>query len=332
MRNRDHRFILCRPQAGLTDIISRIGNCVRYGDRFNRFVIVDTNFGGAVHFRDEFSNYFVSHDNDLILTSKDHVAQFDHLATYPHSFTGRINSYRASYDNSKSAYADLETGEITNFDFTKNYSEPLLLSHASGGGMRKAKIALRRLSLSELLRKEVELRLARIGGVYSSIHIRNSDFTTDYEAHVKELQQRNSGLIYVATDNLKALNFCRELFGANRVFNFSTLPQDAGNPIHSNTLLDARAHNIDAICDLILLASAKTYYFFPLSNPHLTGAKYSGYSKLAEALHNDKVLLRQFIRADAFGTVARMRLKMRKVLYRGLGLVSTLMPFIRSAN
>lgn len=326
------RCLLCRPQAGLTDILSRIGNCVRYGDRFNRFVIVDTNFTGAVHFRDEFSYYFVSHDRDLILTSKNHVSQFDRLATYPHSFAGRINTYGAAYDKSKSAYADLETGEIPNFDFTKNYDEPLLLSHSSGGGTRKAKIALRRLSLSEPLRKLVESRLALIGEGYCSIHIRNSDFTTDYEAHVKDLQHRISGPVYVATDNLKALNYCRELLGANRVFNFSTLPQDAGNPIHSNTFLDARAHNIDAICDLILLASAKTYYFFPLSNPELTGAIYSGYSKLAEVLHTDKTLLRQFIHADSFGTVARTRLKLRKALYRGIGLVSTFMPLVGSAD
>ena len=322
------RLLLCRPQAGLTDMFSRIGGCVRYADIFGRHVIVEMDFKGAEHFRDDFSYYFVSHDRQLTLSSANYVERFDHLKTHPASFTGRVNSYKAQYSLAVEAIADVETGEIPSFDFGKDYPEPLLLSHAAGGGLRKAEIALRRLSLSKVLSDEVHARLNRIGAAYTSIHIRNTDFTTDYKARVEALQDRISGPIYVATDNLDVLTYCRNLFGQDRVFNFSMLPNDAGHPMHSNQMLDARTHNIDAICDLILLASAKTYNFFPLSNPHLTGAKYSGFSKLAELLHKDQALLRQFIDAGSFGTVARLRLKLRKLIYRGLGLTSSLMPTI----
>ena len=305
---------------------------MRYADRYGREVIVELDFATASHFRDDFSFYFTSHDANLILTSAGVRADFDQLQTFPPEFKGRISSYRAQFSTSVMASVDVETGRIPNFDFSRDYSEPLLLSHASGGGIRKAEIALRRLSLSEELRCEVQNRLARIGGSYTSIHIRNTDFTTDYQMRVEALAGKISGPIYVATDNQEALQFCKTLFGNTRAFNFSTLPDDGGKPMHSNALLDARQSNFDAICDLILLASATTYYFFPLSNPQLTGATYSGFSRLAELLHKDKALLRQFVDSREFGSFARLRLRGRKMLYRCFGLASALMPAKRRSH
>jgi hypothetical protein len=322
------RLLLCRPQAGLTDVFSRIGRCVRYADSFGRQVIVEMDFVGAQHFRDDFEYYFVSHDGDLFLSSVKYSKRFDQLKANPKCFSGRINSYVATYSLKVEAIADVETGDIPCFDFSTDHVEPLLLYHASGGGLRKAKIALRRISLSAEVKQVVQARLSRLSRNYTSIHIRNTDFATDYKAHLSRVKSEIDGPIYVATDNCEVLNYCREIFGESRIYNFSNLPNEAGRPIHSNATLDARQHNIDAIADLILLASAQRYYYFPVFNANTEGVSYSGFSKFAELLHNDKQLLRQFVDANFFGVVARVRFKARKILYRLLGRAAFLMPII----
>ncbi len=93
MPHKSVRLLLCRPQAGLTDILSQIGKCLRYADRFNRTVIVEMDFKGAVHFRDDFGVYFTSHDPRLVLSSRAFTSQFDRLVAFPSNLTGRINSY-----------------------------------------------------------------------------------------------------------------------------------------------------------------------------------------------------------------------------------------------
>jgi hypothetical protein len=318
------RILLCRPQGGLTDILSQIGKCCRYAAMFDRTVVVETNFLGTTYFRDDFSNYFVSHDSSLILSSLKFASQFEDLKAVPAKFSGRINHYSAKYNDDLAAFAEVDCSDVTSFNFGRNYDEPLLLHHSAGGGLRKAEISLRRLSITPMLRQCVEHRLNKIGGAYTSIHIRHTDYSTDYRSRILRLQHTISGAIFVATDNREALDFCRNTFGADRVFNFSHLPEKAGSPIHSAAGLDARQSNLDAIVDLLLLALASAYYYFPI-NENNSSAAFSGFSLLADLLHKDRKLLAQFVSSTEFGLTARLRLHSGKAYYRGLGWVKSIM-------
>jgi hypothetical protein len=309
------RILLCRPQGGLTDILSQIGKCCRYADQHGRMVYVETDFAGNAYFRDEFSQYFMSHDPNLILTSRDIAGRLDVLDVVPAAMKGRIHSYQASYDLQLKGFAEPGGSVVTTFDFDQDHEQPLLLHHAMGGGLRKAEIALRRLSITAMVHSCVEERLARIGEAFTSIHIRHTDYSTDFQDRILKLKDDIVGPIFVATDNRQVLEFCSEIFGSGRVFSFSALPDQAGSPIHSNTKLDARASNLDAISDLLLLARAKKYHYFPIAEG---AATFSGFSLLADVLHRNPQLLMQFMQPEAFGNLAQLRLKARKAVYRGL--------------
>lgn len=310
------RILLCRPQGGLTDILSQIGKCCRYAAMFNRKVIVETDFSETKYFRDDFSHYFISHDRDLVLSSRTIASTFDDMNVFPPAFSGRINSYRAAYHREMGVFAEVDTSEVTSFDFDKNYNAQLLLHQSVGGGLDNATIALERLSITPMVRDIVEERFARIGWPYTGIHIRHTDYRTDYCERILALKTEISGRVFVATDNRAVLDFCRKVFGNERVCSFSNLPNQVGKQIHNSIELDARQSNIDAISDLLLLARAQKYYFFPILKDWSSAPSFSGFSTLADKLHKDRKLYRQFTKLDSFGPVSRLKLRIQKATYR----------------
>ena len=168
--------------------------------------------------------------------------------------------------------------------------------------------------------------MAAIGGPYTSLHIRYTDYMTDHQDRILELKNEISGPIFLATDNRKAMEFCQKIFGTERVFNFTTFPEVDGQPIHSDMKMDARTSNLDAICDVIMLAAAKNYHFFPLSITQRKWAKFSGYSEFAHMLHKDKALFNHFLGVRSLGKVPRLQLAALKIGRRVKGLVWSLMP------
>lgn len=320
------RLLLCRPQAGLTDTLCQIGKCLRYADKFGRKIVVEMDFPGAVHFRDDFSIYFTSHDSRLILSSKGFRPQFDNLQAFPSSLSGRVNSYVGVWKKKFENIVDAADDQLLSFDFRKNYTQPLLVHHAAGGGMRNVKVALRRLSVTKLIQDEVRLRTALIGGPYTSLHIRYTDYVTDFQDRLLELKEKISGPIFLATDNRKALEICQKLFGKKRVFSFAKFPKVDGQPIHSDMKMNAKTSNVDAICDVIMLATAKTYYFFPLIATHRKWVNFSSFSEFAQMLHSDEQLLKHFLGVQKFSAVARVKFRFLKFCRQVKGSIWSLMP------
>jgi hypothetical protein len=310
------RLILCRPQGGLTDMLSRIGACLSYADRFDRTVIVETDFADAHFFRDRFDRYFISHDDKLILNPAPYVGMFDALPCEPSELAGRVTSYSTEYSQPLNALTEVGTGLITQFNFRKNHQVPLLLHHAVGGSIRKAAVALRRLSITPEVLDVYEKRKEKIGDSYSAVHIRHTDYNTNYREHVLKLKDEIEGKVYVATDNRDVLAYCKEVLGSERVYNFSTFPVEAGQALHGNSSLDPWQCNLDALVDLLLLASARNFYFFQLTEQRGAKPAYSGFSLLVQLLHTNKRLLRSLTYSDSRDTWSDLRMKCRKSTYR----------------
>jgi hypothetical protein len=312
MHKTQKSILLCRPQGGLTDLLAQIGKCCRYADTFDREVYVETDFHSTLYFRDDFSRYFISHDQNLVLSTATIASLFDHMEVFPTSLYGRINCYETGYNSQLGAVFETRSACITSFNFNVHYDAALLLHQSFGGGIYHAMIALRRLSISVEVREVIEQRLAQIGDTYTSIHIRHTDYSTDYRAHILDIAPEISGKIFVSTDNQEVLDFCRNVFGKERVWSFAKLPDQAGVPIHSNPVLDAHQSNIDAISDLLLLAMAKSYHFFRIQKKGSSTPPYSGFSMLANKLHKNPKLLQQFMRPEKFGAVSRWSLAVQK--------------------
>src|SRR5438309_1785536 len=129
------RLVLCRPQGGLNDILCQIERVCRYAERHDRMVVVDTDYAHARSFRDRLSEYFVSRQRNLILNADPIAATLDQRAVFPPHLAGRMTRYETRYDFQRFKFVEADSGEPTSFDFTRDYDEPLLVHHDSGGGV-----------------------------------------------------------------------------------------------------------------------------------------------------------------------------------------------------
>ena len=291
------RLLLCRPLGGLNDMLCQIELACRYAERFGRTVIVDTRYQSERYFRDSFSSYFVSLQNNLILDADGVRERFDALDVFPKFLAGRVSRYTVRFDWNAYSFIDTEIGVRVSFDFDRDYAEPLLVHHASGGG-EFAIGALARMRLQASLTEVLLVRLEQIGPRYSGIHVRNTDYKARYEHLIGRAAIEPNDPIFLATDNRDTVAYCRSIFGDARLFSFATLPAEAGVAAHHVTdPAGAYERNRDAVLDLVMLGLASRLYLFELE-PNRHGAKYSGFSILAANLHNAKPVLTRLISDD----------------------------------
>jgi hypothetical protein len=87
--------------------------------------------------------------------------------------------------------------------------------HHGSGRLRGASVAaLARLRLHDNLSDELIKRLKSIGSDYISVHIRNTDYKTNYEALLNQLSSHPGLLryknLFVATDDIDCLEACKK--------------------------------------------------------------------------------------------------------------------------
>lgn len=279
----DQRLLLCRPASGLADALSQIALALRHGEAFGRTVIVETDYASANKFRHAFSNYFASADPKLVLDAAPYRTLFDTLTVAPAHLFGRVNACAVRWERASRGYVDVQTGLPMASDLSIDHPESLLVHHCTGF-TEDAPAALARMRLRPHLVATLKERLGAIGGPYAAIHIRNTDFRTDYRRHLESVKGAMGRPIFVATDDAGALAYVRSLFGAEQVFSFADLPDPPGRPLHVLTVDDdVFRRNSDAILDLLMLAMARQLCIMPIG-PNPYGSPYSGYSFLARQL------------------------------------------------
>ncbi len=289
------RFLLCRPEGGLNDILSEIGKCMAYCETFDRTLIVDTNYSDNEHFNCEFSKFFTTDNPAFILNPATFIDHFNRLSTRPDFIQGRVNGYRR--DELWKKFPDLKERGIT-FDFSKDHTEQILVHHQNGRQKkRNAMVALSNLNLVDGLVSKLEERLNILQADFTAFHVRHTDYQTNFEARVKQAAPQISGPVFLATDNKDVVTFFRSVFGRERFHNFSDLPDAAGQPIHfRNDVSNAQNRNADAILDLFTLALARKYFFFPrITSGFSIVPIYSGFSSLAARLRASPETLRQVL-------------------------------------
>jgi hypothetical protein len=298
------RVVLCRPQGGLNDVLCQIERVCSYAERFDRTAVIDTNHHSTHSIKDQFSRYFVSRQKRVILDAATEIEfHLRNASVVPNFLAGDCLRYDAHFDHELGRFVERTTRKLITFDFDKDYAEPLLVHHDSGRVAGASVAALSRLRLHDNLSDELIKRLKSIGTNYVSVHIRNTDYTTNYQPLLNQIKNlpalQNCENLFVATDDIACLQFCRNMFSDIKIISFSKLPEESGRPIHRLSDSDEiYERNKDAILDLLMLALSDKFLFFGL-NENRWGTKFSGFSLLANDLHSSKKVLSALISRPA---------------------------------
>ncbi len=291
------RYVLCRPECGLNDMLNQIEHCCRYGEAFGRTVIVDTGYRNIGHFRSPFSNYFVSRQPTLILSNPFSDAELDSFDVVPRVLKGVVSSYRSRWIEERRLVCHIGSGAPVAFDFRKEYPQPLLVHGQCGGGLNSL-FALLRMRLHDRVADQLVLRLRAMPRNYVAMHVRNTDLTSDYRPALTQIAESGVTDLFLATDNVEVIRVAREMLPATTVHSFSDLPDIGGRPLHQQPdPAVAVARNTDSILDLFTLALARKLIILRAPGQVKTG--YSGFSMLANALNVNRSLMRSILdRAD----------------------------------
>ena len=303
MRAKGKKFVLVRPQGGLNDMLKQIETCCQYAEFTGRKVVVDTDYIGSLVFHDKFSNYFVSRQSGLFFDTSGFDLE-NVTDVFPNFLSGRLMDYRVSYQLTNRRYCDVQNGEPITFDFQKNYAEQVVVHHQLGGGDSSS--FFQRAVLTERLREKLAKRLDRLSPNYIGIHIRNTDYQTDFRAFIKESITKKyfeNRKVFLATDSEEALQYFQENVSDLLYLECTQADLQGNQPIHRRKIDDPqfwRKNNSEAILDLLTLAYSNRIFAPPLENfTEITGKNFnkpmfSGFVRLAMRLQANRALLSRF--------------------------------------
>jgi hypothetical protein len=294
------RYLLCRPQGGLNDKLCQIERCCRYAERFGRTVIVDTAYPGGDSFHDDFARYFQSRQPRLILSLRARGDAFEGATVVPSFLQDRINKYQVAPKVPHTSLKERTSNLPLSFDFSRDHDAQVLVHHQDGGG-RQSLFALLRMSLRPALVAELQRRLQIIGGPYLAVHVRHTDYFSNYEGLLQKIKTHQPAKLLLATDSQAVLDEFRDTLKNTNVLNFSHKLSRDETPTHIVSGSDAPSEtylrNQDAILDLLMLALSKHLLVAPLAGRRgvSVAPKHSGFSVLAKGLQDAKVILRQLV-------------------------------------
>ncbi|MBS7537786.1 hypothetical protein [Ancylobacter lacus] len=281
------RFLLARPRAGLNDALMQLERCRRYAAAYDRTLVLDLTRGGM---RLPFGELFRARPEfgcAVLDASPDVIAALDRIADVePAGIAGRLGSYEPTWHEQGLMYACRDTGTPLRFDMSRDHAARCLVYEQAGGGLTGV-WPLRGLSLAPDIAAEIVARLARLGPDYDALHVRHTDYQTDF----RKLFERTKPLfvgrrLLVCTDSAEVQRFARSYFAPEVEVLFSSeIPDLGGKPIHETRIVAARVAAVDQFCDLIAMARARRYLFSALSSLGQSGRPMiSGYSILVEGM------------------------------------------------
>ena len=277
------KYLLCRPTCGLNDSLCFIQNSIDFCKRYNRILLIDTNYNSLYKFN--FSDVFKFIDDKNIIYDSNKIKEIlndKKLTIYPNEITNLYNYSLFFKDKIFINRTVLKSPNVyiqTHINFHINYKEDIIIhNHWTATPLLSHKL-IKNLKLTDYYINDIIEKYNQIPKPYISIHIRNTDYKLNYkDFYNKNKEKIKDANIFLATDSIDALKF----FKAQKlkIYSFTKLP-NKNIPYHlSNNNKDDILLN--TISDLFLLALGNNFIV-----PNMA---IGGYTKLAFYLYKSKIV------------------------------------------
>lgn len=291
-----NKYVLCRPESGINDMLCQIGLCVRYCLKFDRILVIDT--ANTVVFSEPFDRYFTLHHSRLKHESDPkaflEMAEARQLTLFP-STAKLLHGGGWSLDGIQHNRG----WDVLQFDLEKDYEEDVLVHHKSGGG-RPFPEFLRSLRFNADFAQGAAARWQSMRKPYVGVQIRNTDYKSD-PAVVAPILEKHRGPIYLATDSAEAQRQILSL--GHKEVTISPIPDFGGAPIHRQSVSREEKSRLNrmALEDLVMLALAEMVY---------VSHKNSGYSYLAQHLNRKQHVVIGWFRTEHIGVGLALKFRL----------------------
>ncbi|WP_176083556.1 hypothetical protein [Martelella sp. HB161492] len=289
-------YLLCRPHGGLNDMLVQIAFCRNYAARSSRSLVIDMNRGG---WKDDFQRYFVplptfaARWHDWTEETADRLAGLE--TVQPSQLKGRIRDY--PFTQKGSAFLLAGTDVRLGFDAERDYDERLLVHEQCGGGLESIEL-LRYVRFTAETANGILQRILPLGGDYDAIHVRHTDMKTDYRDFLKKIAPALAGRrVLLCTDSHRVqLEAPGLLAKCAAVMTLAAVPDTGGMGLHYHNSGNIFDRNLGSLADLVALACSRKLYFAGVRDGDGI-ARVSGFSLLAEGLHQQQGVIRVLLSA-----------------------------------
>ncbi len=268
------KYVLCRPRGGLNDTLCQITKCYIYSKLAQRQLWVDTSRSG---FLQCFSEYFEA-TGDLHFGTPPIRGD---CSIYPSVIPQNLTKYKAHYSKEERNYLILGSTEKPKINYFRKSPEMLIMHEQCGGGTFGS-AAFNWIKLKPTLRHQI-INLHQTLGSYTAIHIRHSDYKSNYKKFLNGVaNQHGDDHIVLCTDSFECQRYALNLF--ENVTLSSNIPDTNGKKLHNNADIDRTVANTQALYDLAVLVKASTFLYCRTESGIV-----SGFTRLAKQLRHESI-------------------------------------------
>ncbi len=292
------RVLLCFPHGGLNDTLCQIEKCWQYAEQFNRLLVIDAQRSGLLGHFSDFFRPRPEYPRVLSRLSLQDLTALDQLDCRPAAAKGKLGTFKILYSKESRQFCEQESGTPLTFDFDRDHPEPLLVHAQCGGGTLSTKL-LHRVTLSRQAQTHITKKLATLPDRYIGIHVRNTDYETDYVRLFESVFERATGQsVLVCSDDADVIAHAKAFFSRSTVVTVSEIPQKDRRPLHRRGTWKGERERqfatIAALTDLLALGGADELFF-----ANVTAGHPSGFSLLAHYLAKNRRLIGELLSAPA---------------------------------
>ena len=186
------------------------------------------------------------------------------------------------------------------FDNSENHPAELIVHHTSGGGEESIE-ALSLFKLKNEIINKINLKTNFLGVDYDALHIRNTDYASEYATFLKRINLKSLGRkIFLCTDNPNVISIAKETMIQNEIVvieKYFPMSKTNNSPIHFQWGLSKETiylNNINMLAELIGMAKSKNL-FYPNLSENIYQTNFSGFSLLAKNLKSRPTLVDQLM-------------------------------------
>jgi hypothetical protein len=335
------KYVICIPKGcGFNDVLCQINEAYKFSQKSNRTLLIDTRLSGLADSLSNYFDLLIPDQRIKLNLRDEDLFKLNKLTCFPNEFEGKIDwiYHRfAAIDSKKmdtwryfnsiqnllkllfyvfknvklnsislkfkfiANYLNIRKKKICiQFDNIETHPAELIVHHMSGGGEESIK-TLSLLKFKNEIINKINLKINFLGLDYDAIHIRNTDYKSEYITFFEQIKPKTLGRrILLCTDNPEIMFVVKETMGQTEiVFIEKYFPRSKTNnsPIHFQWKMSKETiqlNNVIMLADLIGMAKSKNLYYPNLTeNIHL--ARFSGFSKLAENLKSRPELVDQLM-------------------------------------
>ena len=330
--NMNEKYVLCIPRGcGFNDLLCQISEAHGFALKTGRTLLIDTRLSGLADSLSNYFELVEPDDKIILGLEPDGLRRLNRLSCFPREYEGRIDWIYHRFmavdtlksrkwpcfnsilrmarilmyviQNEELDTISRKTGFVADYlkagrkhrpiEFEKLEGHPadLIVHHMSGGG-EGSMGTLGILRFKRETARDIDLRIRFLGSDYDAVHIRNTDYKSDFKTFLERIEPKLSGRrILLCTDDSGVISVARETLSRSEIVVVEkSFPSDGmrGRPLHHqwrSSKESIRRNNTDMFAELVGMSKARNLYY-PTLIENIHKASVSGFSTLAQNLRS----------------------------------------------